>query len=930
MVATLHQVLHVDPKPPSSRRSRVPRDLETIALKCLRKEPAKRYASAFDLAADLGRFLRHEPIMARPLGALGRTARWTRRNPAAAALAVVLLSVAGVLATRLVVGQVQAAELRADATGWLRNIDQAYQLVNAGQIERAVALAGDISGEATAEVRGRTEALRADLRLAQRLDEIRTNRVTPVEGRFDLDANKARADEEYRLAFQQAGIGSLSEDPRLAAKRIVDSPIRPALVNALDDWAVCATDPQAMGWLLEVARATDTDPQGWRDRVRDPALTGTALEELAETAKVEDQPVQILVALGQRMRDAGVDALPLMRRVQQQYPGDFWANFALGEALMRGSPEEAVRFYQAAVAVRPENAIAHDTLGRALGTVWRTDEAMAHFRRAIDLDPGFSQAFSNLGRAFRTKGMLPEALELTRQAVHLDPSSDRGHRYLGEVLRWIGKSEDALEEFEQALALNPRSSPNHYSIALGLYHEGRIDEAIEHCEEAIRIDPTGPWPHYHLGSVLKWTGRIPEAASEFEAAIRLSPRQPEFYRFLGDCFREQGRLDEALYQYDQALARSPKEHETYVRSQRRGVLVALGLSELAVLDWKAELAANTTDHGIWYGYPELCLFLGKERDYQEACSALLERFEETTDPQACERVGRACLLGRLTADETRRAVALVERAVENGAQHWGYPYFLVASALAKYRLSDLDGAVEVLQGEPSKVLGPLPNLILSMAHFRAGRSEAAWTSLAKALGSFDWTKVDESDAWLYHIVRREAELLVLPNLEATLSGDHRVEQSGELLAVEAVCRSRHLTLALARTFQESFAANPRLAEDLGTDLRYSAACAAAQVCSGVGEDATNLSQAERSRWRKQALCWLRDDLGARVALLVEPSSDAPRKLAAWIDDPRLAGLREPNGSETLPGVEGEEIRELWRELEGVLASVGEQPSGGCE
>jgi WD40 repeat protein/serine/threonine protein kinase len=100
-LATLDLVVHQDPPAPSSLVPRIPRDLQTICLKCLHKEPARRYLTARDLADDLQRYLHHEPIRARPVSRIERARKWARRHPAVAALgtavvAVTLLGMAGI------------------------------------------------------------------------------------------------------------------------------------------------------------------------------------------------------------------------------------------------------------------------------------------------------------------------------------------------------------------------------------------------------------------------------------------------------------------------------------------------------------------------------------------------------------------------------------------------------------------------------------------------------------------------------------------------------------------------------------------------------------------------------------------------------------------------------------------------------------------
>ncbi len=178
--ATVQQVVEAEPPAPNLLNPAVPRDLETVCLKCLQKEPSKRYASARDLAEELGRFLKGEPIRARPVSRTEKAWRWCRRNPALttalfALLAVLAAGLAGIL-WQWRQAQHNAAQERAEAA-----------------IARAQTLAARESLYA-ADINLAQQALAAN-NLRQALDLL--NKHIPKPGELDLRGF------EWRYLWQQ-------------------------------------------------------------------------------------------------------------------------------------------------------------------------------------------------------------------------------------------------------------------------------------------------------------------------------------------------------------------------------------------------------------------------------------------------------------------------------------------------------------------------------------------------------------------------------------------------------------------------------------------------------------------------------------------------------------------------------------------------------
>ena len=236
--------------------------------------------------------------------------------------------------------------------------------------------------------------------------------------------------------------------------------------------------------------------------------------------------------------------------------------------------------------------------------------------------------------------------------------------------------------------------------------------------------------------------------------------------------------------------------------------------------------------------------------------------------------------------------------------------------MADYRLGRYDDAIAVMSGEAAKAeyMGPSQRLVTAMALDRKQRKDEALKTLAAAVASYDWSaaKADSRDPWIAHILRREAEALILPSLPAFLKGEYQPKNNDERLALVGICQFQRRRAAEAGLLAAAFAADPKLAENPDSGLRYRAARAAAVAGSGGGADGAALSEPERARWRQQARAWLLLDLAAWTKRLeaAKPADRAEirKALPRWREDPDLAGLRDPDALNRLPPAE----RQQWR------------------
>lgn len=270
---------------------------------------------------------------------------------------------------------------------------------------------------------------------------------------------------------------------------------------------------------------------------------------------------------------------------------------------------------------------------------------------------------------------------------------------------------------------------------------------------------------YNLGLVLRITGKPNEAIEVFRSGLCANPSNALLHAGLGDTLVAAARHVEAFPEYRQAVSIDPRL--AIAQAGLRTTLIRLGRLEEAQAAWRLAIEADPRSIAARDGYAEFCLFLGHADDYREERRILLERFDGVSEAQPAERIGRACLLLPASREETERAAILIDRALADRSPPppaWTRPYFLLAKSLAAYRLDRLDGSISILEGEAAAVMGPCPRLIVAMAQHRLGRKGAAAESLASAIQSHDWVSSppDSREAWIYHVLRREAENLIGP------------------------------------------------------------------------------------------------------------------------------------------------------------------------
>jgi serine/threonine-protein kinase len=1014
--ATLQQVVSDEPIAPRRLNPSVPRDLETVCLKCLHKEPRQRYASAAELADDLRRFERGEPIAARRVGVLGSLRKWARRRPGSAALlaAVALVGAIGVVGAGLLYQQVADARARQDRTdedvhailGLARvRLDDGWKSADLKKLAEAraeAARAKDVArGGASPPVRHETESFREEA--VRRLDRAEANR-TLTETLVDLtdpENSKEYArdesgqwrlmaardiDKQYAAAFQHWGldVDGAAETEVVARLAAEPEPVVQELIAALDKWVLWRQNRPGADWrrLFRVVDQLDRSDRGRRFRglllegfwpgaegvagmvgatspwqalslwelrrgvalsrlrelrreidprtepvlsvvllanmfvaAEDPASAEEVLS-LASTARSSD--VLLLHRLGNLLAEQGAtrleEAIGYYRAARSLDPR---LGVSLSDALIRaGRPSQAEAVMQELLSQRPDHPEYLVHLAFALMAQRRFGDAEATYRQVIALDPDYAEAHYSLGGVLVRQGKSKEAEQICRDTIKLKPDLAEAQNNLGSALFDQGRPKEAEQAYRDAIKLKPDYAEAHYNLGIALGCQGRLKEAEQAYRDTITLKPNHARAHNNLGNALFDQGRTKEAEQAFRDAIKFKPDYAEAHNNLGNALRSQDRLEDAEQAFRNAIRLKP---DLAVAHNNLGnVLSCRDRPKDAEQAYRDAIKFRPDFAEAHNNLGGALRSQGRLRETEQACR---EAIRLKPDYATAHFNLGVALNGQGKHKEAEQACRDAIKLKPDYAEAYN------SLAIA---LSGQDRHKEAEQASRDAIrLKPdyaEAHISLSLALGRMARFDEAAVQLLEVDRLLPPKDARRESA---RQLRSQCQRLAIldDRLPALLGGTEKPASAAERLELRELCHVKKLYTAAARFSRDAFVDEPKLAEDMATGARYAAACSAALAGSGQGKDAADLDDAERARWRRQALEWLRLDLAWWGKALDGGKGQARAHVRPWmqrwrsVDD--FAGVRGNDALARIPAEERKEWERFWAEVDALIQRATE-------
>jgi len=620
---TISQIISREPPHLRRMNPRIPRSIETIVHKCLAKSPSGRYGTSEALAQDLRRFVRGDPIEARPPAAVERWARaaWRVRWQLAAAGFLALFCVASGLLYR----QRMRDEANRLESLYRDGVVSAVTKIQLGRpIDRRSAAERPIVASQAAEEGG----LLIDLAFAEDVEIPPPEVLDPVEeAAADLEKAAAifpnRPDAHYHRAV---ALHMLDRDPEavesLSRALEASSSFVPAaaLLASIREGAPSAAgaDPGAPGIGTSAGTGAATDVASWRAAWlrghraaarRDWKSAAEAYTVLIERQQAAQETylgaaIEARLGRGRAWLEAGSLDHALV---------DFGAASALwpelpGPALLlaktylkKGDSSRAEDIIEAVVA-RAGDAGATASGDAALRVVQlyaslHEHEKALFWSARAPASPARERMRAQL--LLRLPGKRVEALAAAQEAVRLDSKDPSCREALGCALLFEKDLDAARAEFEEALRLDPRLATARKNLARVFLQEGEPQKAEAEAREAIPIDPLDPWAHTILGEALRRQKKPAEAIEAHNKAIEIDPKEPAFHHNLGLVHEAAGNPRPALAEFRRAAEIDPALPARFVKT---GKLLATRMRDFrgAVEEYEKAIALDPNNLAARY------------------------------------------------------------------------------------------------------------------------------------------------------------------------------------------------------------------------------------------------------------------------------------------------------------------------------------------
>jgi tetratricopeptide (TPR) repeat protein/tRNA A-37 threonylcarbamoyl transferase component Bud32 len=690
-----------------------------------------------------------------------------------------------------------------------------------------------------------------------------------------------------------------------------------------------------------------------------------AIRHLRKSCRLRPSDPVALTSLGITLLDRGdLDgAIAALRQAVAVVPRRAAALTALGTALFqKGELDEAVRRCREAVTLAPGDARGHAALGVALAEQGRLWQALRHLRKAGQYTSEEDSRFEMVKqqpepgrRAVRSAAGEPGGRRQGGRPRR--PTSVGEHLERGNSLAGKGQWEQAIEQFRAALALDPDRSEAHAGLVIALSEQGKVAGADRHLRLALRGHALSEAEvsrcHFILGGALLKKGRRDQAIEQYRRGLGIpvpggdegddgfgekvwfEPRgmkAPRWRRDLPPVRRgDRAMLPERLEHLRQAVKLLPAEGEAHL--QFGVALLDSDRSDEGMASLRQAVKLLPDD-----GRP--LLHLGMALVQARRPDEAIECYHGALRINSKDRLTRR-KLGEVLADRGELAAAI---------GHFRQARADLDLGAALVEAGQLDEGSRFLERAAGRN-NALARMMLGLVRGRQRRYTAALEELARAHGQFVGDISVEQTGMLQMALpppsleepesapgrptallgalarsfhRVEEKLRALEKERAAALEDSREIDSDRLRELARLCQraDRRRYVSAARLWQEVFRRDPGLAEDVQGGRRYRAAGVAALVAAGVGPEASGLDDAERSRWRRQALDWLRAELtmwSRQLAAGRVRRHVVTQTLRSWKRDLQFSGVR---GAALLlrPEKEAAAWAGLWRDLDTLLAA----------